>query len=571
MHREMARGRTDDRWVERTLAGMTLEQKAGQLLNVCFFGLDLNSLPGILERMKRFHLGGYFQVKNALVNLRDCNEVIQREVDIPMLVAVDFEAGVGYMLDGGTLFPRQMARGAGASPKDEYEIGRITAVEGRAAGVHMTAAPVFDVHVNHLYPDGNTRAWGDDPAQITRLGLANVKGLQDHGMAALAKHFPGSGSTEMDQHMAAAWIPESRARLQKIWHRPYAEAIRKADLMGVMVAHLDVPSLIKERHPGDGLPVPASLSKEVVTGILKKKLGFRGVSMTDAFNMGGVNNRYTRAEAACKAIQAGNDIILVFDPGTLDQEYEGILKGARDGTIPAARLDDAVRRNLTVKQRLGLDRDRGVPLPPDRYREAVDPARHEAFTRRVTDRAVTVLRNARARMPLRGMKGRRALVISGYNPDRELAVRKGHRPYDDAVPDLLRKRGLTVDEIEIVPEFGGDDKAKLSHAIAASDVVFLDIFGIPSYGVGTILPHRAIMELFYAGILNCGKPVVVCLFGDPFIARYAPSAEMLVCTFDETGFSQASAIGVIFGEIPAKGRSPVTIPPWFPRGAGLKL
>jgi beta-glucosidase-like glycosyl hydrolase len=573
MHRKMTRGKRPQAndWVERTLAGLTPEQKTGQLLNVCFFGLDLNSLPGVLERMKRFHLGGYFQVKNTLKNLRDCNEVIQREVEVPMLVASDFEAGVGYMLEGGTLFPRQMARGHANDAKAEYEIGRITAVEGRAAGIHMTAAPVFDIHVNPAYPDGNTRAWGDDPAVITKLGVANVRGLQEHGMAALAKHFPGSGSTEMDQHMAAAWIPESRERMSRLYHRPYAEAIRHADLLGVMVSHLDVPSLITERHPVDGLPVPASLSKEIVTGILKKKLGFRGMTMTDAFNMGGVNNRYTRGEAALKAIQAGNDNILCFDPGTLEQEYEAIRKGARDGPIPAARLDDAVRRVLTVKQKLGLDRDRGIPLPEDRYREAVTPLRHEAFTRRVTDRAVTVLRNDRKRLPLKGMAGKKALVISAFNPDRELAVRKGHKPYDDAVPTLLRARGLIVNEIEIVPDFGDDAKAKLQAAIEASDILFLDIFGIPSYGIGTILPHRAVMELFYRGILNCGKPVVVSLFGDPFIARYAPSAEMLVLTFDETCFSQASAVAVIFGEIPAKGRTPVAIPPWFPRGSGLKL
>jgi beta-N-acetylhexosaminidase len=524
-----------------------------------------------MDRINRFHLGGYFQCKNTMAVMRDMSEAIQAGAKIPVLAGADLESGTGYMFEGGSLFPRQMARAAGGDEKTEYEIGRITAREGRAAGIHMTASPVLDVHVNPAYPDGNTRAYGDDPAVVTRLAVANIRGLQENGMAAIAKHFPGTGSTDMDQHMAAAFIPESRARMEKVFLRPYREAIRRTDLMSVMVSHLDVPSLVKEKHPVDGLPVPTSLSREIVAGLLKKKLGFRGVAMTDAFNMGGVNNRYTRGEAAVKAIQAGVDIVLVFDPGSLEQEYEAVLKAVRDGVIPSRRMDDAVRNILNVKHRLGLDSGRAGPLPREEFAEAVSPGRHDAVSRRITDRAVTVLRNRPGLLPLRNMGGKKAVVISAYNPDRELAVKKGHKPYVEAVPGLLKARGMEVETVEVTPEFGWDDKTKMNAAIARSDIVFLDIFGIPSYGIGTILPHRAVMELFYAGILNCGKPVVVNLIGDPFISRYAPSARALICTFDETAFSQESAVKVCFGEIPARGRSPVNLGPWFKRGAGVKV
>jgi len=547
---------------------MTPEEKTGQVLMVCFFGLEPASLPGVMASINRFHLGAYFQVANALENIRACNEVIQREVRIPLLVASDFEAGVGYILPGGSLFPRQMARGAAGDVRAEYEMGRLTALEGRAAGITMTASPVLDVHTSLFYPDGNTRCWGDDPAMVARLAVSNVRGLQDHGMAAVAKHFPGSGATEMDQHNAAAWIPESRARMERIFLKPYQEVIRKADPMGVMVAHLDVPSLISERHPVDGLTVPASLSREVVTGILKKRFGFRGAVMTDAFNMGGINNRYTRGEASVKALQAGVDIILSFDPGTIEEEYDALLKAIRDGAIPAARIDDAVTNVLRVKQRLGLDRGAGLPLSRARFREVVRPERGAALSRRIAEKAVTFLRNRPRLLPLKAMRGKRALVISAFNLDRKLAVAKGHKPYIDAVPGLLKGRGLKVETIEVVPEFSGEDGARLKDRIKASDVVFLDIFGFPSYGIGTMLPHRAIMELFYRGILNCGKPLVVCLFGDPYIARYVPSARALVATFDECAFSQEAAVRAIFGEIPARGRSPVNIPPWFRRGQG---
>ncbi len=550
---------------------MSLEEKAGQVLLVAFFGLDPESAPGVLKRIKRHHLGGYFQCMNSIDVFRDCSEILQREVRIPLLAAVDLESGPGYMLTGGQLFPRQMARAAGGNARTEYEMGRITALEGRAAGVNMTASPVLDVHVNPDYPDGNTRAYGDDPAVVTRLGTAHIRGLQDHGMAAVAKHFPGSGSTAMDQHIAAAYVPESRARMETVFLRPYRDAIRKTDLMGVMVSHLDVPSLVKERHPLDGLPVPTSLSRSVVTGILKKRLGFKGVAMTDAFNMGGVNNRYTRGEASVEAIRAGIDIVLVFDPGTLEIEYEAVLKGTRDGAIPLSRLDDAVRNTLNVKHKLGLDRDRGMPLPREEFRELATGGRHDALSRAVTDRAVTVLRNDKGLLPLRNMSGRKALVISAFNPDRELAVRKGHKPYVDAVPDLIARRGLSVDTIEVAPGFGDSDRGRMRDMIAGSDIVFFDLFGIPSYGIGTILPHRAVVELFYQGILNCGKPIVVTLFGDPYFARNTPSAGALILTFDETVFSQESAARVWFGEIPARGRLPVSIPPYFRRGFGLRL
>jgi hypothetical protein len=212
-----------------------------------------------------------------------------------------------------------------------------------------------------------------------------------------------------------------------------------------------------------------------------------------------------------------------------------------------------------------------MPLPRDRYAEAVVPGRHDAFSRGITDRAVTVLRNDRRLLPLRNMAGKKAAVISAYNPDRELVIRKGHKPYVDAVPELLRKRGLSVEVIEVTPEFGWGDRERMNGIIAGSDIVFVDIFGIPSYGIGTMLPHRAVMELFYSGILNCGRPVVVSCIGDPFISRYAPSAQALILTYDETAFSQESAIKVCFGEQHAKGRSPVNLPPWFKRGAGLRV
>lgn len=558
-----------DPWVEKTLAGLSLEEKAGQVAMVAFFGLEPATAPDVLARIKRYHLGGYFQCMNRIDHLRDCNEVFQQEVKVPLLMAVDLESGPGYMLTGGQLFPRQMSRAAGGNARTEYELGRITALQGRAAGVNMTASPVLDVHVNPNYPDGNTRAYGDDPAVVARLGTAHVRGLQEHGMAAVAKHFPGSGSTDMDQHIAAAYVPESRARMEKVFFRPYRDAIRKANLMGVMVSHLDIPSIVKERHPVDGLPVPTSLSKSVVTGILKKKLGFRGVAMTDAFNMGGVNNRYTRAEASVKAIQAGIDILLVFDTATMEIECEGVLQGVKDGKIPLSRLDDAVRNVLSVKQRLGLDRGRGLPLPRERFREVITAGRHDTLSRAITDRAVTVLRNDGRILPLRNMSGRRAVVISAFNPDRDLAVKKGHKPYVDAVPDMLARRGLSVDAIEVVPDFADADRWRLREMIARADIVFFDLFGIPSYGIGTMLPHRAVLELFYQGLLKCGRPIVVTLFGDPFFARNVPSAGGLVLTYDETVYSQESAVKAWFGEIRATGRLPVNIPPHFKRGSGL--
>jgi beta-N-acetylhexosaminidase len=544
---------------------MTPEEKAGQVLMVCFFGLEPAALPGIMDSMKRYHLGAYFQVANDLENIRACNEVIQREVRIPLLVASDFEAGVGYIIRGGSLFPRQMARGAAMDVRAEYEMGRVTAREGRAAGITMTASPVLDVHTGMFYPDGNTRCWSDDPAVVSRMAAANIRGLQDHGMAAVAKHFPGSGATEMDQHNAAAWIPETRSRMEGVFLKPYRDVIRRADPMGVMVAHLDIPSLIRERHPVDGLPVPASLSREVITGILKKRFGFRGAVMTDAFNMGGINNRYTRGQASVKAVQAGVDIILSFDPGSIHEEYDDLLKAVRDGVIPARRIDDAVRAVLAVKQRLGLDRGAGLPLSRGKFLEAVRPGTGAAISRRIAEKAVTFLRNQPRLLPLRRMRGRKALVISAFNPDRKLAVAKGHKPYVDAVPGLLKRRGLKVSTVEVVPEFTGQDLGKLRETAGRADVVFLDIFGFPSYGIGTMLPHRTVMELFYRGILNWGKPMVVCLFGDPYIARYVPSARALVATFDECAFSQEAAIRAVFGEIPARGRCPVNIPPWFRR------
>jgi beta-glucosidase-like glycosyl hydrolase len=558
-------------WIATKLAGMSVEEKAGQLLMIGSFDLEPSSIPTTLDRVNRFNLGGLFEFQKSLRVKRDCNEALQSAMKVPLFIAGDLESGPGYLFEGGTLLPRQMARAAGGTEKTEYEAGRLTAIQARAAGINMTASPVLDVHVNPHYPDGNIRAYSDDVGLVTRLGLAYIRGLQEHGMAAIAKHFPGTGSVDTDQHLATARISDSKTRMEKIFLRPYREAIRKAGLMGVMVSHLDVPSLVREKNPWDNLPVPASISREIVALLLKKKMGFSGVAMTDAFNMGGINNRYDRAEATVMAVNAGLDIILVFDTATVEVEYEAILKGIRDRVIPMSRIDDAVRNILSVKQRLGMDRDGGLPMPAAAFEMSPEVRKDEVFSGAIAEKAVTVLRNSRGLLPLRDMKAKKALVISVFTPDRELAVRKGHRPFANEIPAELRRRGLDIEEIEVASGFSEEDRSRLEKMKMKADMIFLDFFGIPSYAIGSMLPNRPAMELLFNGLLNCGKHVVVSCIGDPYITRHVPSANTLVCTFDEAPFSQRAAVKVMFGEIPAVGRSPVDLPPAFKRGAGISV
>lgn len=277
---------------------------------------------------------------------------LQRRSALPLLIAADLEGGSAFRFNGGTPFPTNMGIAAGGTELDAYGVGRITALEGRAVGVHMAFAPVADVNNNPANPIINTRSFGEDPARVAALVSATVRGIQEHGMLATVKHFPGHGDTGTDSHISLPVILSDWTRLDSIELVPFRAAVR-AGVGAVMSAHIALPGI------DSGNTRAASLSPAIVTGVLRDSLGFRGIVVTDALTMGGVSTD-GGASAAVRALLAGADLLL--QPADPRAALDSLEQAYRDGRITDERIDRSLRRVLQLKEQLDLFRRRTVDV-----------------------------------------------------------------------------------------------------------------------------------------------------------------------------------------------------------------
>src|SRR5579863_2778526 len=304
-------------WVKQTLGRMSLEEKLGQLLMVPFFGgfksTESAEYEELLRSVEEQHVGGFMLATRVAPQGIVLSQVyptaalanqLQRHARIPLLFGADFERGTAMRLAEGTSFPHAMAVAAGGSPQYAYEVGRVTALEARAAGIHWILAPDADVNSNPANPIINTRSFGEDPERVAEFVCAFVQGVEENGGLATAKHFPGHGDTSTDSHLGLPTVTSDRAHLDRVELAPFRAAIA-AGAGSIMTGHLAVPAL--EPDPD----VPATMSPKITTDLLRGQMGFNGLVVTDALDMGGVTVRYPPGEVAVRSILAGADVLLV--------------------------------------------------------------------------------------------------------------------------------------------------------------------------------------------------------------------------------------------------------------------
>ena len=349
--------------VDSILATLTVRQKIGQLVFPWLLGdyaaLDGEGLDTLYMAIDSLGIGGLIVSVGSPLDVAAKLNALQRRSPLPLLVAADLEYGAGMRFQGATAFPRPMAIGATGRELDAYEVGRITALEARAIGVQVTFSPVADVNNNPLNPIINTRSFGEDPQAVARLVTAYVRGAQEHGLFAVAKHFPGHGDVSVDSHITIPVAPGCWDRLDTLEMVPFRAAIA-AGVTGIMTAHVALPCLT----PSD--TVPATLSREVTEGLLRDSLAFHGFIVTDALVMGAIVQQFGAGESAVRAFLAGSDLLLM--PADLHAAVDAMEAAVTSGRISQARLDQSVRRILSLKLRAGLFARRTVPLDsvPDR-------------------------------------------------------------------------------------------------------------------------------------------------------------------------------------------------------------
>src|SRR5216684_1104141 len=403
-------------WLETTLRKMTVDEKIGQLLFTTYHGsltaTDTAAYRQIMHDVTDLHVGGFINithgsplgiVKSQAYPSAVLNNQLQAKSKLPLLIGADFERGTAMRLDEGTSFPTAMALAAGGDSRDAYTMGKITALESRAVGAHWIYAPDADVNNNPGNPIINTRSFGEDPARVSEFVSAFVRGVEANGGLATAKHFPGHGDTAADSHIDLPVIHADRARLNTLELVPFRAAI-SSGAGSIMTGHLNVPSL--EPDPN----TPATLSHNILTGLLRGEMGYEGLIVTDAMDMGGITVRYAPGEAAVRAIVAGVDALLMSP--VPDAAFEALQAAVKSGRISKARLDSSVRRILQAKARLGLYSNRLVDV--NAINQKFGSVAWQKEAQEISDGGVTLLRDTPHRLPLDATKPSRALLLAFY-------------------------------------------------------------------------------------------------------------------------------------------------------------
>jgi beta-N-acetylhexosaminidase len=447
-----------------------------------------------------------------------------------------------------------MAFGAARDEGLAERAGRLTAGEGRALGVHVDFYPVADVNNNPTNPIINLRSFGEDPALVGRLAVAYMKGVQAGGMLATAKHFPGHGDTAIDTHVGLAVIEHPRPRLDAVELVPFKAAIG-AGVDAVMSTHIRLPAL----DPTEGLP--ATLSRPILTGLLRQELGFDGLVFTDSMSMGAIVKGFPVDRAAAMAVGAGADVVL--DPPDPEAAVRGIREALEKGEISRGQVDRSVARVLRAKARLGLDRVRTVDV--EAVPAGLGGRAREAVAAEVAAKAVTLLKDDRGQVPLRLPPGGRVLVLSVV--DSASGWREG-APGRVFIPELKKRFG-SVTAVEVTDRTTAAEMDLLRALAEGHDAVVAAAYVRIAFGSGRMGLAPAQVALLEQLAADPKRPFAVAVFGSPYVGELAPKVPAILLAYDWGDAAEAAAARALCGEAPIGGRLPVTIPGLFPAGHGF--
>ncbi|HEV2468430.1 MAG TPA: glycoside hydrolase family 3 N-terminal domain-containing protein [Candidatus Sulfotelmatobacter sp.] len=574
--------RDSDKWAEKTLHKMSVDEKVGQLFMVwCRASFQNEESPEYLqlrEEMKKYHVGSFamtVHVDGPILLRSEPYEAavllnrLQKDSKLPLLIAADFERGVSTRLKGTTDFPHAMAFGADGKPENAERFGLITAEEARAIGVHWNFFPDADVNSNPANPIINTRSFGEDPKEVGDLVTAYIKGAHEGGMLTTVKHFPGHGDTATDSHLGVASVNGDRAHLESIELPPFKQAI-SAGVDSVMVAHVTVPVLDPDPNH------VATISPLVVSDLLEKQLGFKGLVVTDALDMAGLTHLFANdiGRPAVEAFKAGNDLLLI--PADLDASYRAMLKAVSSGEISRERLDRSVLKILKIKASLGLDQARTVDL--NAVTRLVGRPENLAFGQQVADSAITMVRDNGKVLPLKSKGTPKAglpyttreethnqvLAVVFSDDVRTESGRAFGREFHARIPD---SRVLYVD-----PRIAAGMSDQVLKAADEAQTVVAAVYVIPTAGkIGNSIEMADATGTLLQGLLDhAAEKTAVIAMGNPYLASDFPKIQTYMCTFSNATVSEVSAVKALFGEIPVHGHLPVTIPNVAQRGAGLE-
>lgn len=575
----------EKRFVRDLMKKMRLDEKVGQMVmiwtNAPFMNVQSEPFQKLRQAVLDNKIGGIIvgitNVYEAAIHIARLQELAR----IPLLVAADLEAGPAMRILEATSFPFNMGLGATGDPSLAYEQGKITAREARALGINMIFAPVADVNNNPANPIINIRSYGEDPEMVAQFVEAFIRGAQENGVLATAKHFPGHGDTSVDSHRSLPVINVPRQRLEEVELVPFRRAIA-AGVAAIMSAHIALPQidptpappLIPEAPPDKILPtvspieyeragtLPATLSEPILTGLLRRDLGFNGLIVTDAMDMGGIVAHFEAGDAAVRAVRAGADMILM--PPNPERAIAAIVEAVQKKEIPESRIDASVERILAAKVRLGLFTERFVDLDdidtivaaPDAVRTAEDAAA----------RSLTLLRDSRQLIPLADAKNKRILHLAVVAEENRSAAGR-------TLTAELEKRAPRTEMFVVDARTGNEEIQMLLDRVARFDVIIMSLFVRPqSYRGSIALPPPG--DRLLRALLANNLPLIVVSFGNPYFLLTYPDIGTYLLAWGDYRLSvpsQRAVARALLGEAPITGKLPVTFPGLYPRGFGIEV
>ncbi|MDQ3221574.1 MAG: glycoside hydrolase family 3 protein [Acidobacteriota bacterium] len=557
---------------------MSVDEKIGQLIHVGVNARFANQESEFFKDLKRHvvenKIGGIIFFGAPIYETAHLGNRMQDFAEIPLLLSLDAETGIGMRFGDAVNFPWAMAVAATGNPEYARKIGVVTAREAKAMGIMHVYSPVLDVNNNADNPVINVRSFGENPEEVAKYGVAFIQGVQSQRVLATAKHFPGHGDTNVDSHRGLPIIDHSRASLDKTELLPFRKAV-EAGVGSIMIAHIGLPQIdaeeikpLKESIQGDAeagaeivtqtATIPATLSAKIQTDILRKEMGFDGLIVSDAMSMSGLTLYFTQEEAGVRAFLAGTDIL--EKPADVDAMLRGLRDAVKSGRISEARLNESVRKSLAWKHELGLTKQKTVPL--DQLDRIVSNSETAALAEEIAAKAITLVRNDAGLIPLQMDTKVAVLGISnGFDGPGTMGTLVG----------TLRQNGLRFETAYLQENSTAEQIAAARKTVAEADVVIAGLYGRVRSGAKNSVGLPESGAIVLREILAADKKVIGVSFGNPYILGSFPQLKTYIVAFGDMPSLQRASASAILGTQDISGRLPISLPGLYPRGSGIQL
>lgn len=524
-----------EQWVDSVFSAMTPDERLGQLFMVrAHSDKDEAHVRHVESLIKKYHVGGLCFFQGTPEKQAELSNRFQAlTTHVPLMIAIDGEWGLGMRMKSSTIsYPRQLTLGAIRDNRLIYDMGAEIARQMNRIGINVNFAPVADINNNINNPVINTRSFGEDRYNVTVKSYMYMKGMQDNGVMACAKHFPGHGDTDVDSHKDLPIIPHSRQRLDSIELYPF-RALAQQGIGSMMVAHLSIPTL--DDRPNR----PTTLSKNTVTGLLKEDLNYNGLIFTDALEMKGVTKHFDSGVVEAEALVAGNDILLL--PEDMEASFREIKRYIAEGKLSQAQVDESVKKVLRAKYEIGIANFQ--PLDLQNVRQDLNTSQAEALKRELLASALTLVRNRDRIIPFQQLDSIKLASVS---------IGAGRKTAFQARVDSYMK----MEHLQLSKEISESQRNKLAQQLGANDAVIVSLHDMSSYAsrnFGITASTRAFIKR-----LSEETRVILVVFGSPYSLKYFDQIDWVLEAYEENEITQDLAAQALFGAIELSGRLPVT-------------